>query len=434
MAAPAAHMSGDAAGPSTPDVSVGLGAQVIQKCTDILQEFRDGTVTKVVATTRIMSAIPDAFVEGGRGQQVAHIPKRSSPPPQKEAVVAAGVPALALSMEEAAEVVPALALRMSKELKEGTAPALLLRMTSPNPSGVESMKECSHGSWRISSSNLLSLVAQNRKSLLEFSKDPKLVVGTILNSSRHPAFPVSEWTAIVKGDAIDLNKVITNQFSVSHERHHTESIGDGVHLLFGSSTPTKTVTSQSEWITVVYRQYIMDLFTNTAEHVHERVILLDRRLRNEAAGRRDLLLSDCSQFHHWERAFLNDNGAAFLESKPKAKDSSSRGAGGSGGGGEKQKKIKGNRYNEERCPATKSTCRYAHICSRCKHNHPFPKCDRPSAAPRASRRSSLSPGLSGRDTCGVSCGVAWTKNTAPLQMRQTRRYPVLPCLSILRWL
>ncbi|KAJ7669652.1 hypothetical protein B0H17DRAFT_949179 [Mycena rosella] len=70
-----------------------------------------------------------------------------------------------------------------------------------------------------------------------------------------------------------------------------------------------------------YRQYISDLFTSSAEHTHERVIFLDRKLRNEAAGRRDLALNDFAKFGHWERSYLNDNGAAYLELKPKAKES-----------------------------------------------------------------------------------------------------------------
>ncbi|KAJ7642304.1 hypothetical protein B0H17DRAFT_960166, partial [Mycena rosella] len=245
---------------------------------------------------------------------------------------------------------------------------------------------------------------QTRRQLLEFAKDPKYVLGTILNSTSHIAFPESEWLAIVKGHAVDLNKVITNQFSVSHERQHAESIGDGIQLLFGSSTPTRTVSTHAQWITAwtkaadaityvfphrrreldKYRQYITDLFTSSGEHVHERVIRLDRKLRIEAAGRRDLALNNCAKFSHWERSFLNDNGAAHLQLTPKTKDTPGCGPNsGSGNGADKQGKSKEpcNRFNEERCPSNKSNCRYTHICSRCRRNHPLSKCDRPPAIP-----------------------------------------------------
>ncbi|KAJ6610712.1 hypothetical protein B0H10DRAFT_1811192, partial [Mycena sp. CBHHK59/15] len=246
-------------------------------------------------------------------------------------------------------------------------------------------------------------LARTREQLIEFSKDVKYVLSTILNSTLHISFPESEWAAIVKGQAVDLNKVITSQYSVTHERQHAESIGDNVKLLFGSSTPTKTVSTHSDWITAwtkaaeaitfvfphrrreleVYRQYIMDLFSSSGEHVHERIILLDRKLRNEAAGRRDLELSDCARFAHWERSFLNDNGAAYLESKPKTKILRGRGTSAAGGGGDGQKKSTEicKRFNDERCPSNKSSCRFSHICSRCRRNHPVSKCDRPSAVP-----------------------------------------------------
>lgn len=85
--------------------------------------------------------------------------------------------------------------------------------------------------------------------LAEFAIDRKYVLGTILNSTGHISFPDSEWLVIVKGNSADRNKVITSQFSVSHECQHAESIGEGVQLLFGSSTLTNTVTNQAEWIT-----------------------------------------------------------------------------------------------------------------------------------------------------------------------------------------
>ncbi|KAJ7706779.1 hypothetical protein B0H17DRAFT_918979, partial [Mycena rosella] len=220
---------------------------------------------------------------------------------------------------------------------------------------------------------------QTRFQLLEFTKDPKYVLGTILNSTSHITFPESEWLAIVKRHTVNLKKAITNQFSVSHERQHAESIGDGVQLLFGSSTPARTVSTHTQWITAwtkaadvityvflhcrrelnKYRQYITDLFTSSGEHVHERVIRLNRKLRIEAAGCHDLALNDCAKFSHWERSFLNDNGTAHFQLTPKAKDTPGRGpSSGSGSGGDKQGKSKEpcNCFNEERCPSNKANC------------------------------------------------------------------------------
>ncbi|KAJ7681326.1 hypothetical protein B0H17DRAFT_1182034 [Mycena rosella] len=62
------------AGPSTTVVPAGLVGRtdIISKCSDLVQQFRDAKITKAVACTRIMSAIPDSFVEGGAGEKAAH--------------------------------------------------------------------------------------------------------------------------------------------------------------------------------------------------------------------------------------------------------------------------------------------------------------------------------------------------------------------------
>jgi hypothetical protein len=363
-----------------------------------------------------MGAIPSAFVEGGAGEQAAQAYFEILDQTEKELVEAAkrggGGDGGGDGPEEGRH---RSRTRSPGGRRSGDSP----RSTSPHGRGRSHTRSASPDDepntkrrkvndallhWVvediIAESTLSPQLVQTRKQLIEYARDPKYVLGTILNSTRHDSFPESEWLALIKGQAVDLNKVITSQFSVAHERQHAERIGDGVQLLFGSSTPTKTVSTQSEWITAwnkaaeatafifphrrkeleVYRQYIMDLFTSSAEYVHERIILLDRKLRNEAAGRRDLELSDCARFSHWERSFLNDNGAAYLESKPKAKDTPGRGGSNNGGGsGDNKSKEPCRRFNNERCPSSKATCRYAHVCSRCKRNHPFPKCDRPSA-------------------------------------------------------
>ncbi|KAJ7356575.1 hypothetical protein DFH08DRAFT_688781, partial [Mycena albidolilacea] len=381
-----------------PTVPAGIAgqAEVIKKCTDLVQDFRDKKFSKAVACTKIMQAIPTAFVEGGAGERAAHSCFEILDQIEKELAEAA-----ARGSGGA---------RRSESPQGGNGGRRHSRSTSPHDESNPKRRRINDAllHWVVEDiiveATLSPELVQTRKQLIEYSRDPKYVLGTILNSTRHMSFPKSEWLAIIKGQAIDLNKVITGQFSIAHERQHVESIGDGIQLLFGSSTPTKTVSMQSEWITAwtkvaeatafvfphrrreleVYRQYVMDLFTSSANFVHERIILLDRKLRNEAVGRRDLELSDCTRFGHWERSFLNDNGAAYLESKPKVKDTSKRGGGSnSGGGGDSQKKSAEpcRRFNDEHCPSNKATCCYAHVCSRCKRNHPLPKCDRPAAVP-----------------------------------------------------
>ncbi|KAJ7461001.1 hypothetical protein B0H11DRAFT_2241977 [Mycena galericulata] len=418
-------MSGDASGSNSAQsfVPPGLSGQpaVVQKCAEMVQAFRDGKITKPIASTRIMGAIPTAFVEGGSGEQAAHAYLEILDQIEKERADAANrggggggrghtrTPSPNGGRRRTRSPSPHGSGGRRSRTRSGSPPrGGRHRSRSASPDDDSSSKrrrvDDSKLPWVVEDfliePTLRPELIQTRSQLLEFAKDHKHVLNTIVNSTRHISFPESEWMAIIKGRAVDLDKVITHQFSIAHEHQHTESIGGGVQLLFGSPSATKSVTTQAEWISAWsraaeaiafvfphrrreledYRRYITDLFSSSGEHVHERIILLDRRLRNEAAGRRDLLLSDCREFSHWERSYLNDNGAAYLQFKPKAKDNGGK-TGGSGGGGEKKSKEACRRFNDDRCPSNKATCRYAHICSRCKRNHPVSKCDRPAAIP-----------------------------------------------------
>ncbi|KAJ7747653.1 hypothetical protein DFH07DRAFT_775973 [Mycena maculata] len=426
-------MSGDGpeSAPLYAPTGLNVQAEVISQCSAVVQQFRDGKFGRPVAFTKIMGIIPNASAEGGPGQQAAHAYLGIIDQVEKERVEAAkrgdGGDGGGRSRSRARSGSPNGGRGHSRSPSPNEGGRHRPRSPSPDEGGRHrscspnrggrhhsrsaSLVEGSNSKRQRLNDSMLPWVVKDfiveatlspelqktRNQLIEFAKDPKYVLGSIRNSTRHIAFPDSEWLAIIKGDAVDLNKVIASQFSVSHEPHRAEPIGEGVQILFGSSTPTKSVSTQAEWLTAwakaadaitfvfphrrreldAYRQYIIDLFISSAEHVHQRIILLDRKLRNEAAGRRDLLLSDCARFAHWERSFLNDNGAAYLESKPKAKDGG-KGAS-SGSGGEKRKSEPCKRFNDDRCPASKNSCRYAHICLRCKRNHPVSKCDRPSA-------------------------------------------------------
>ncbi|KAJ6630730.1 hypothetical protein B0H10DRAFT_1773923, partial [Mycena sp. CBHHK59/15] len=148
--------------------------------------------------------------------------------------------------------------------------------------------------------------------LLEFSKDPKYVLSTLLNSTSHISFQN------LSGLPLLQDRLSISTKSSPADRQHTETIGEGVQLLFGSSDTTKTVHIQADWIATWskaanatlfvfphrrcelerYRWYIMDIFVSSANHVHERVILLDWKLQKKVAGRRNIELCDFSPSSH----------------------------------------------------------------------------------------------------------------------------------------
>ncbi|KAJ7709055.1 hypothetical protein B0H17DRAFT_1124822 [Mycena rosella] len=289
---------------STPTyVSPGLEGEteVIAKCSAILQEFRDKKITKVATCTKIMQSIPTAFVEGGAGERAVQSYIEILDQTKKELTEAAKHGS---GGGGAGGVRPS----RSPSLHGGDGG----RRPSCSPSPDERRRGKSPQGGDDSGSKL-----HHRAYSLAW-----------VNSTFYISFPESGWSAIIKGQAVDLNKVISSQFSVSHEWRHVESIDDGVQLLFGSSTTTKTISTHSEWITAWTKAADTTVFVfphcrheldSCGEGIHDQIILLNRRLHNEAAGRRDLEFSSCSQFDQWEHLYLNNNSAAFLESKQKAK-------------------------------------------------------------------------------------------------------------------
>ncbi|KAJ7124835.1 hypothetical protein C8R43DRAFT_1135511 [Mycena crocata] len=112
---------------SGPSVPPGLAGQpgIVQKCSLLVQEYRDGKIGKSAACTKIMQAIPSAFVENGAGEKAAQAYFDIIDQTEKELIAAAERGGAGGSVEPQ----PSLLLRMADVDTVGTVPALLLRMT-----------------------------------------------------------------------------------------------------------------------------------------------------------------------------------------------------------------------------------------------------------------------------------------------------------------
>lgn len=371
------------------NVPPGIAGQteIIAKCQDIVTKFRGSKLTKARAILALADAIPDHFIEDGPG----------------ESALQSYIEILDAHERDIAD-----AARRGREQplggqgggetdgEDGPARQSPGHDDDDAPSKKRKVDETSFP-WIVDDlileASLSPELAKTRNQLIEYAKDPKYVLSSLLNSTRHISFPESEWLAIIKGQAVNLDKVITQHYTISHDDRRIEKIGDGVELRFGSYEPTKSVKNFADWILAwgkaseaisyvfphrrgeidAYRTYVMDIFSSCNTSLHERVILLDRKIRNEVASRRDVLLSDFFKFTHWERSYLSDQGSAHISNRPEAKT-----------GGEQIRSRRNPepciRFNEERCPSSAATCQFTHICSRCKRRHPANKCTRPENA------------------------------------------------------
>ncbi|KIM85546.1 hypothetical protein PILCRDRAFT_5238 [Piloderma croceum F 1598] len=137
-----------------------------------------------------------------------------------------------------------------------------------------------------------------------FSRDPKLTKTSLLNSTRLPQFPESQWTNLIAGQAIDLDHVLASQYSVSHDERCAERIGE-LELVMGSAKPSRVVDTHGKWViawdqtvdasTYIfphrsselrdYGRHISQLFASFPDALHSRVIQYDRAVRIQTAQR-----------------------------------------------------------------------------------------------------------------------------------------------------
>jgi hypothetical protein len=97
----------------------------------------------------------------------------------------------------------------------------------------------------IDTSAILSPALQKTHSLLEnFSQDVKRARSSLLNCDRPiPQFPQAEWLNLLSGNAVDLDHVFSNIYTVSHNSNDIIKL-----VLHGSSTPAKVVKTHGDWV------------------------------------------------------------------------------------------------------------------------------------------------------------------------------------------
>ena len=153
------------------------------------------------------------------------------------------------------------------------------------------------------------------QSILEnISQDFKMAKASLLNSPTLPQFPESEWVSLLSRRAVDLDHVLASHYSTSHEEKRTERISK--FFISGRSKPTKAVEMHSNWVSAwdqtveatlfvfehrdtelrEYGCHITQLFMSLDAPLHSRIIQYDCAMQNRVAQRRNLLLTNFSEF------------------------------------------------------------------------------------------------------------------------------------------
>lgn len=198
--------------------------------------------------------------------------------------------------------------------------------------------------------------------------------------------PMSEWEHVIKGEAVDLDKILSSLHRVTTDAERKASVGDTEISISSVETKRKVETS-SEWSTAwrsasraiafvfdhreqelaEYGDYIERLFAAKRPASHGQIILFDRGVRNEVGGGQSLLLTDYQFFTSLYAATLQDDGIEYH-----------RGRGRGGGKSAATKDETCIRFNSQAgCRFSDSACKYKHVCFGCNQSgHGKSNCDK----------------------------------------------------------
>lgn len=188
-------------------------------------------------------------------------------------------------------------------------------------------------------------------------------------------FPSSEWDAIFKGEAVDLNNVLSTLHIIRPLRENIGRLGD-TEIGITRIEPIRKVKTASDWISAWnatvqatkfvfphreeelrnYGDYIQAEFSAKRPEAHPRVILFDESVRGLVGGGQNLLLTDKLAFSTLYSAIMLPDG---VESGPTRDRASARLA--------FTKTELCNRFNSPN-GCRDDPCRYKHACKRCKQS------------------------------------------------------------------
>ena len=222
---------------------------------------------------------------------------------------------------------------------------------------------------------LSPLLWKTRKQLLEWAKDPWAVLISIVNSAHHVSFPESEWLPILKGHAVNFDKIHTHKLSLSSSTKDSRRVAAGVDILIGEPEPTKHIHTANNWedlwylfhraLTLAslhqqtelhdYHSWIQARFSTYHEPAHGWVITFNGKIRMEVALSQDIVLNEFSKVAHLEVMYINDLRHRVLTDKmlPGIIRSGSH-------DGLTVQKVQApcNRFNQGCCTSLPSKCKY----------------------------------------------------------------------------
>ena len=237
---------------------------------------------------------------------------------------------------------------------------------------------------RIDTSN--PACKENRNILATFAKDLRYVKREIELDPDAPSFPSTQWDWIIRGQAVDLDAVLSDIHRTAPTREGVGRVGN-TEITFGLPEPVRRIETAGDWTSAwnrtqraykftfpgrteelqAYGEYIESLFAAKIPAVHSRVIMYDNSIRREVRGGQKTLLTDTTKFQHLFSAIMASDGIEGSKFKISGNRETHAGS----------NVAICNRFNSSSgCPSSDRTCKYKHVCRTChKAGHSKERCD-----------------------------------------------------------
>ena len=381
--------------------------RTVERCTNIVQEFRAGSITKPKAAWMLQRAIPHEDVDESQflstyepyfdmldnfdHYRSSNVDRTSEVQQQLSESHDNGPSSVGIP-PGAADVVGPIKRPSSSQSNIGDGEYAKRTRLDYDSLPWNDTAEPEYGPPSLSQS-----VQETRALLENFSRDPKRARSSLLNCNWSiPQFPPSEWLNLLSGNAVDLDHVFSNIYTLSHNTSEVIELGKDVEILHGSSAPAKTVKTHGDWVIawdntveatlfvfkhrrselLSYGRHIQHYFAALPVQHHDRVINYDRAVRIRAAQRRDIDLSDTFEFGDLQIQWINNapNPSLSHPAGPPSKEPKDS----TGKGKKGRRSAACRRWNDNRCPNAAATCNYLHVCSNCSNpGHVASNCDSP---------------------------------------------------------
>ncbi|GLB45155.1 hypothetical protein LshimejAT787_2000600 [Lyophyllum shimeji] len=157
-----------------------------------------------------------------------------------------------------------------------------------------------------------------------YQRDPGWVKRQLIISGiAPPSIPGSEWDAIIRGTAVNLDAVFSSLYHVLPPKEDVGHVGS-TEIRFSNPEPAKKVKTAGDWAAAFdeiiegtavafphrrqelreYSTYIRSQFSAKQPSSHPRIIMLDVAIRNFVAGGQRYLLTDWHEFTRFHSAIL----------------------------------------------------------------------------------------------------------------------------------